>query len=121
MIKKDNFRFLSNYTIAANLMFITVAIGVFNIFLHGIDDLFDTLIAFAIVILRYISFVLIKRRFNWSRYLLWILLARSIYRIYFVYHLPSAGDIYFITTIIQFLLTSLSLYLVYFPNNQKRF
>jgi hypothetical protein len=119
MIQRDRFRFLSSYTIAAYLMLATTAIGIVNIFLHGIYELTDTLIALAVVLLRYLSFVLIKRRFDWSRYLLWILLARSIYRVVHVYQLPSASSIYLASNCLQLLLTSLSLYLVYFPLTNK--
>lgn len=115
MIQKDRFRFLSSYTVAAYLMLATSAIGVVNIFLHGISELADTLIALAIVLIRYLSFVLIKRRFNLSRYLLLILLLRSIYRVYFVYNLPDAGNVYLASTCLQLLFTLLALYLVYFP------
>ncbi|MDQ7949555.1 MAG: hypothetical protein REI78_04325 [Pedobacter sp.] len=119
MVQKDKFRFLSSYTVAAYLMLATSAVGLINIFLHGVDDLADTLIAFAIVLLRYLSFVLIKRRFDLSRYLLWILLVRSAYRIMVVYHLAHAGNLYLATTILQLLLTIIALYLVYFPRKPR--
>ncbi len=119
MTQKDRFRFLSSYTIASYLMLATTGIGAINILLHGLDDLADTLIALAIVLLRYLSFVLIKRRFNWSRYLLWVLLARSIYRVVYVAQLLATTNLYLASTCLQLLLTSVSIYLLYFPWNNK--
>ncbi|MGF1923453.1 MAG: hypothetical protein ACQUHE_04695 [Bacteroidia bacterium] len=115
MLKKERFKFLSNYTIASYLVLGTVVISVINIFLHGLVDLPDFLLAVFILILRYVSFVLIKRRFHWSKYLIVILLLRSIYRLIQVIELPGANSFYVVMLFLQIVLTLAASYLLFRP------
>ncbi len=115
MLTKEKFRFLSNYTIASYLVLGTVLISILNIFLHGLVDLPDFLLAVFILILRYVSFVLIKRRFYWSKYLIIILLIRSIYRLIQVIELPGANGFYIAMLFLQILLTLAASYLLFRP------
>lgn len=113
MLTKERFRLLSNYTVASYLVLGTVIISVINIFLHGLVDLPDFLLAVFIIILRYVSFVLIKRRFNWSKYLIVILLIRSIYRLIQVIELPGTNGFYVSMLFLQILLTLAATYLLF--------
>lgn len=113
MIYKEKARYINNYTLASQLMMGTVAIGCINIFLHGAQDLADTSLALIILVFRYLSFILIKRRFSWSIYLLWLLLARSIYRFFYIAFAHPAGNLYLSMLLLQLILTSASLYFLY--------
>lgn len=107
-------KFLNNYTLASYFVFGTIIIAVINIFIHGLVDLADLLISIAIIILRYFSFVLVKRSFTWSKYLLIILLGRSIYRLWYIIVYPETSFYYtgLFLMILQIILTILALSLV---------
>ena len=109
-----NIKFLNNYTLASYFVFGTIVIGIINIFIHGLADLADLLIAIAIIILRYFSFVLVKRSFTWSKYLLIILLVRSIYRLWYIIEFPSTSLYYvgLFLMILQIIFTILALSLI---------
>ena len=109
-----NIKFLNNYTLASYLIVGTIVIAIINIFIHGLADLADLIIAVAIIILRYFSFVLVKRSFTWSKYLLIILLGRSIYRLWYIIEYPET-NLYFLglfLMILQIILTILALSLI---------
>ncbi len=109
-----NIKFLNNYTLASYLVFGTIVIAIINIFIHGLADLADLIIALAIIILRYFSFVLVKRSFTWSKYLLIVLLGRSIYRLWYIIEYPEIS-LYYIglfLMILQIILTVLALSLI---------
>lgn len=109
-----NIKFLNNYTLASYFVFGTIIIAIINIFIHGLVDLADLIIAVAIILLRYFSFVLVKRSFTWSKYLLVILLGRSIYRLWYIIAYPETTFYYLglFMMILQIILTILALSLV---------
>ncbi len=117
MFKKEKFQFLSNYTIASNLMLVTVVIGAVILSMRRMEDLPDLLLGTFILILRYVSFVLIKRRFTWSKYLMVILFLRNIYRIWHAFQ-PAEPNVLYITLIcIQAVLTLIACYFVFRPQS----
>lgn len=109
-----NIKFLNNYTLASYFVFGTIVIAILNIFIHGLVDLADLIIAIAIIILRYFSFVLVKRSFTWSKYLLIILLGRSVYRLWYIMKYPDISLYYvgLFLMILQIIFTILALSLV---------
>lgn len=122
MFKKEKFRFLSNYTIASNLMLGTVVIGAVILSIRGMEDLPDLLLGLFILALRYVSFILIKRRFHWSKYLMVILLLRNIYRIWHAFDQITPNVLYITLILIQALLTLAACYLVFRPQGSiKRY
>jgi hypothetical protein len=104
--------FINKYTLASYFVFGTIVIGVINLFLHGLEDLADLIIAIAILVVRYFSFVLVKRSFTWSKYLLILLLARSIYRLWFIMQIPSTTYFGLFLMVLQIILTILALSLI---------
>ena len=109
-----NLKFLNNYTLASYFVFGTIVIAIINIFIHGLADLADLIISLAIIILRYFSFVLVKRSFTWSKYLLIILLGRSIFRLWYIIEYPETSLYYLglFLMILQIIFTILALSLI---------
>ena len=109
-----NLKFLNNYTLASYFVFGTIIIAIINIFIHGLVDLADLVISIAIIILRYFSFVLVKRSFTWSKYLLIVLLGRSLYRLWYIIEYPETSLYYLglFLMILQIIFTILALSLI---------
>lgn len=117
MFKKERFQFLSTYTIASNLMLGTVVIGAWILAMRKMEDLPDLLLGIFILVLRYVSFVLIKRRFSWSKYLMVILFLRNIYRIWHAFQADVPNTLYITLICIQAVLTLIACYLVFRPQS----
>ncbi|KQB99813.1 hypothetical protein [Pedobacter sp. Hv1] len=105
-------KFINSYTLASYFVLGTFIIGVINIFIHGLEDLADVILAVVILLLRYFSFVLVKRSFNWSKYLLVLLLARSVYRLWYICNLPGTDFLGVFMMILQIIFTILALSLI---------
>lgn len=74
----------NKYSLSSNLILITFLIGVVNLFFYDYKSTQELVIFIAILITRYLLFILIKRRFEWSKYLLVLIIIRSIYRLFVV-------------------------------------
>jgi hypothetical protein len=74
----------NKYSLSSNLILITFLIGVVNLFFYDYKSTQELVIFISILITRYLLFILIKRRFGWSKYLLVLIIIRSIYRLYVV-------------------------------------
>lgn len=97
-----NFIFKRNrYSISSNLIFGTFVLGIANLFLDDPGSLIDFAIMAGILLLRYLAYVLIKRRFQLSSYLLIILAFRSIYRLLYITDNTSINSIAKINIVIQ--------------------
>lgn len=105
-------KFIDYYSIASNLVLCTFIIGFINIFVRGLTKLEDLLIAGLILMLRYFSVILIKRRFAFSKYLLLILIARNIYKLFDIPSLTNADHIAIILIVIQTIMTVGALVLI---------
>lgn len=105
-------KFINSYTLASYFVLGTFIIGVINIFIHGLEDLGEVILAVVILLLRYFSFILVKRSFSWSKYLLIILLARSIYRLWYICTLPGTDFVGIFLMILQIIFTILALSLI---------
>ncbi len=104
-------RFIDYYTLASKLIFITFVMGIAIIFIRGLDEVADLVIAALILALRWFSVILIKRRFTFSKYLLLILIARNTYRLL---HLddPKMNILAAVLIIVQIALTLAALLLI---------
>jgi len=74
----------NKYSLSSNLILITFLIGIVNLFFYDYKSTQELIIFISILITRYLLFILIKRRFKWSRYLLVLIIIRSVYRLYVV-------------------------------------
>ncbi len=85
LFKLVNFKLMKNkYSLSSNLILITFLIGIVNLFFYNYESTQELVIFISILITRYLLFILIKRRFEWSKYLLVLIIIRSIYRLYVV-------------------------------------
>lgn len=71
----------NKYSLSSNLILITFLIGIVNLFFYDYKSTQELVIFISILITRYLLFILIKRRFEWSKYLLVLIIIRSIYRL----------------------------------------
>jgi hypothetical protein len=74
----------NKYFLSSNLILITFLIGIVNLFFYNYESTQELVIFTSILITRYLLFILIKRRFGWSKYLLVLIIIRSVYRLYVV-------------------------------------
>ncbi|WP_025144439.1 hypothetical protein [Pedobacter jeongneungensis] len=74
----------NKYSLSSNLILITFLIGIVNLFFYDYESTQETIVFISILSMRYLLFILIKRRFEWSKYLLVLIILRSIYRLYSV-------------------------------------
>lgn len=74
----------NRYSLSSNLILITFLIGIVNLFFYDYKSTQELVIFISILVTRYILFILIKRRFGWSKYLLVLIIIRSVYRLYVV-------------------------------------
>lgn len=85
LFKLVNFKLMKNrYSLSSNLILITFLIGIVNLFFYDYKSTQELVIFILILITRYLLFILIKRRFGWSKYLLMLIIIRSVYRLYIV-------------------------------------
>ncbi|TCD28938.1 hypothetical protein EZ456_01900 [Pedobacter psychrodurus] len=71
----------NKYSLSSNLILITFLIGIVNLFFYDYKSTQELVIFISILIARYLLFILIKRRFEWSKYLLVLIIVRSVYRL----------------------------------------
>lgn len=71
----------NRYSLSSNLILITFLIGIVNLFFYDYKSTQELVIFISILITRYLLFILIKRRFGWSKYLLVLIIIRSVYRL----------------------------------------
>ncbi|MBT2562786.1 hypothetical protein J7E50_23975 [Pedobacter sp. ISL-68] len=86
----------NRYSLSSNLILITFLIGIVNLFFYDYKSTQELVIFISILITRYLLFILIKRRFKWSKYLLVLIIIRSVYRLYLV---MGEADIHPVTKI----------------------
>jgi hypothetical protein len=103
MLKK--LKFIDYHAIASNLVFITFLIGIAIIFIRGLDEVADLVISALILSLRYFSVILIRRRFEFGKYLLIILIARNIYRLTSAPHAVGMNSLATYLIVVQIILT----------------
>ncbi|KIA95123.1 hypothetical protein OC25_07235 [Pedobacter kyungheensis] len=112
-----NFKFRKNkYSLSSNLILITFLIGIINLFFYDFESTQEFVVLIAILIMRYVLFILIKRRFEWSKYLLVLIIARSIYRLIVVMPEVDANPVTKINLVLQLIMSVLAFAILYiFP------
>ncbi|WP_293789556.1 hypothetical protein [uncultured Pedobacter sp.] len=95
----------NKYFLSSNLILITFLIGIVNLFFYDYESTQEFVVLIFILILRYILFVLIKRRFEWSKYLLIFIIARSVYRLCVVFADVDAIPVTKINLVLQLVMS----------------
>ena len=96
----------NKYSLSSNLILITFLIGIVNLFFYNYESTQELVIFISILITRYLLFILIRRRFGWSKYLLILIIIRSFYRLYVV---MGDADIHSVTKINLYLQAVISI------------
>ena len=112
LTKPTKIKLIDYHTVASNLVLVTFFIGVAMVFIRGLDEIADLIISGIILSLRYFSFILIRRRFEWGKYLLFILLARNIYRLAIIPTIEGMDKLLFYVIILQIILVVAALVLI---------
>ncbi|MGM9477265.1 hypothetical protein ACS5PU_12575 [Pedobacter sp. GSP4] len=112
-----NFKFGKNkYSLSSNLIFITFLIGIINLFFYDYESVQEFVVLLFILLLRYLLFVMIKRRFSWSKYLLILIIARSAYRLYEVAGQADASAVTKVNLVLQLIISILAFAILFiFP------
>ncbi|TKC13179.1 hypothetical protein FA048_06090 [Pedobacter polaris] len=105
-------KFLDYYNIASNLVLCTFVLGFINVFVRGLTSTEDLIIAGLVLVLRYFSAILIKRRFAIGKYLLLILIARNIYKLCDITVSTGADTVAISLIVIQIIMTVGALVLI---------
>jgi hypothetical protein len=105
-------KFIDYHALASNLVLATFVIGIAVIFIRGLDEVADLIISALILSLRYFSVVLIRRRFEFGKYLLIILIARNIYRLTHVSGAVGMNSLATYLILTQVILTFIALILL---------
>lgn len=116
----------NKYSLSSNLILITFLIGIVNLFFYDYESAEEFVVLIFILILRYALFILIKRRFEWSKYLLILIIARSIYRLCVVFADVDAVPVTKINLVLQLVMSVMAFAILFiFPKmkgwmNDKR-
>jgi hypothetical protein len=105
-------RFIDYHALASNLVFVTFVIGIAVIFVRGLDEVADLIISAIILSLRYFSVILIRRRFEFGKYLLVILIARNIYRLSHISDSAGMNSLATYLILVQVVLTAVAFVLI---------
>ena len=118
--KLVNLKLLKNkYSLSSNLILITFLIGVVNLFFYDYESTQEFVVLIAILILRYVLFILIKRRFEWSKYLLVLIIARSVYRLVVVMAEADANPVTKINLVLQLVMSVLAFVILFISPKVK--
>ncbi len=63
------------------MVLFSLLLGVSNIFFQGIEETADLVISILVLMFRYFASTAILRRFSWAKYLLLLLILRSVFRL----------------------------------------
>ncbi|ARS38447.1 hypothetical protein CA265_01615 [Sphingobacteriaceae bacterium GW460-11-11-14-LB5] len=106
----------NKYSLSSNLILITFLIGIVNLFFYDYKSTQELVIFISILITRYLLFILIKRRFQWSKYLLVLIIIRSIYRLFIVMGEADISPVTKINLSLQVVISILAFAILYvFP------
>lgn len=95
----------NKYSLSSKLILITFLIGIVNLFFYDYESTQEFVVLIFILMMRYILFILIKRRFEWSKYLLVFIILRSIYRLWVVFADADAVPVTKINLMLQFVMS----------------
>lgn len=106
----------NKYSLSSNLILITFLIGIVNLFFYDYESTQEFVVLIAILIMRYVLFILIKRRFEWSKYLLVLIIVRSVYRLIVVMAEANANPVTKINLVLQLAMSVLAFAILFiFP------
>jgi len=110
----------NKYSLSSNLILITFLIGIVNLFFYDYESVQEFVVLIFILILRYFLFILIKRRFEWSKYLLIFIIARSFYRLWVVFADVDAVPVTKINLVLQLLMSVMAFAVLFiFPKMKE--
>ncbi|CAH0265287.1 MULTISPECIES: hypothetical protein [unclassified Pedobacter] len=69
------------FRVASNMVLFSLLLGVSNIFFQGIEGTAEIVLSISVLIFRYFVSTAILRRFSWAKYLLLLLIARSLFKL----------------------------------------
>ena len=112
-----NFKLWKNkYSLSSNLILLTFLIGIINLFFYDYESTQEFVVLIGILIMRYVLFILIRRRFEWSKYLLVLIIARSVYRLIIVMAEADANPVTKINLVLQLVMSVLAFAILFiFP------
>lgn len=106
----------NKYSLSSNLILLTFLIGIINLFFYDYESTQEFVVLIGILIMRYVLFILIKRRFEWSKYLLVLIIARSVYRLIVVMAEADANSVTKINLVLQLVMSVLAFAILFiFP------
>jgi len=109
----------NKYSLSSNLILITFLIGIVNLFFYDYESTQEFVVLIAILIMRYVLFILIKRRFEWSKYLLVLIIARSVYRLIVVMAEADANPVTKINLVLQLAMSVLAFVILFISPKVK--
>lgn len=109
----------NKYSLSSNLILITFLIGIVNLFFYDYESTQEFVVLIAILIMRYVLFILIKRRFQWSKYLLVLIIARSVYRFIVVMAEADANPVTKINLVLQLAMSVLAFVILFISPKVK--
>lgn len=109
----------NKYSLSSNLILITFLIGIVNLFFYDYESTQEFVVLIAILIMRYVLFILIKRRFEWSKYLLVLIIARSVYRLIVVMAEANANPVTKINLVLQLAMSVLAFVILFISPKVK--
>lgn len=122
LLHKKNYKLVNlklwknKYSLSSNLILLTFLIGIINLFFYDYESTQEFVVLIAILIMRYVLFILIKRRFEWSKYLLVLIIARSVYRLIVVMAEADANSVTKINLVLQLVMSVLAFAILFiFP------
>ncbi len=109
----------NKYSLSSNLILITFLIGIVNLFFYDYESTQEFVVLIGILIMRYVLFILIKRRFEWSKYLLVLIIARSVYRLIVVMAEANANPVTKINLVLQLAMSVLAFVILFISPKVK--
>ncbi|QXU42321.1 hypothetical protein [Pedobacter sp. D749] len=103
----------NKYSLSSKLILLTFLIGIVNLFFYDYMSTQETIIFLSILSMRYLLFILIKRRFEISKYLLIIIIIRSIHRLYVVTGEAEVNPVTKINLLLQAVISILAFAILY--------
>ena len=69
------------FKVASNMVLFSLLLGISNIFFLGIEEPSEIILSISVLMFRYFVSTAILRRFSWAKYLLLLLILRSVFRL----------------------------------------
>ena len=114
LFQLPNFKLIKNkYSLSSKLILLTFLIGIVNLFFYDYMSTLETIIVLSILSMRYLLFILIKRRFEFSKYLLMFIIIRSIHRLYMVTGEAEINPVTKINLLLQAVISILAFAILY--------